>query len=606
MAKADNFGKNITISRGNVSSRVLPVKIHDLDSADTVLLENELGGPVRSVNFIYKSAGVNRPLRADEDNASSNLNKTFYRDQINKVANAVKEIIQAMEHPAAATSSSVSFRTVEERSPDPARRNKRLSVVAVAGLLAAVIFYLLFYFLVQRSSPPPDKSIAVIPFTDLSQAHDQEYFGDGMMAEIISHLSRIADLQVISRTSAMKYKGSLLSVNEIAKELGVSNILSGTVQKSGDQIRISVELTDGRNNKNLWSEEYERKLKDIFSIQTDVSTRVTEILKARLTPQEKGSLSKSYTDNPQAYKLYLKGRYFWDKRNKVSFDSAEVYFKRAIDVDPGYALAYSGLADCYIIVPFRGTQLENLPIANSYVKKALSIDSTLGEAWTTVGFIRSHIEFDWKGSRPIFEKAIRLNPNYSLAHLFYANMFFYPGDKERGMTELKKALDLDPLSTTLNYVLGRRYYELREYDRAIRQLQKSLTLTPDYPAANIIMGFCFVQMKKYKQAADAFHRLPAAEWDREVMLSYAYAMGGDKPGAKALLDKTTKEEKITSHYLLALAYIGLENTNEALAQLEQAYEARDIWMITLKIYPVLDPIRNEPRFKALMKKINLE
>jgi Tfp pilus assembly protein PilF len=216
------------------------------------------------------------------------------------------------------------------------------------------------------------------------------------------------------------------------------------------------------------------------------------------------------------------------------------------------------------------------------------------------------MEYDWKGSRPIFEKAIRLNPNYPLAHLFYANMFFYPGDKERGMSELRKALDLDPLSTTLNYVLGRRYYELRDYDQAIVQLQKTLKLTPNYPAANLYLGLCNMQMKDYQPAIDVFKRLPPDQWTRAIMLSYAYSMAGDKSRAKALLEKALKEERITSPYLLSLAYIGLGDTNKALTQLERAYETRDIFIITLKIDPELDPLRNEPRFKALQKKTNLE
>ena len=603
----DSLGRYIKLANGNVVSRILPIKIHDLDVEDKVMLESELGSVFRSIEFIFRAAGVNRPLRANEDHPHDNHNKTFYRDQINKVAIAVKEIIGVIQRPTSTPSTS-SFQTDEKRNwPKPARKNRRLAITAGIILLTILLSYLIFQSITSLKVDHPDKSIVVLPFEDLSEEHDQEYFSNGMMAEIINHLSKIGDLRVISRTSSMKYKGAMVSVSEIAKELGVSNILEGTVRKSGDRIRISVVLTDGKNNKTLWSENYDRDLKDILAVQTDVSTRVAEILKTKLTLQERGFLAKTYTDNPQAQKFYLKGRFFWDKRSRETYDSAERNFKRAIELDPGYALAYAGLADCYIIVNFKGkTQLETVPIAKAYLSKALSLDSTLGEAWTTVGFIQSMVEFDWKGSKPTFEKAIRLNPNYPIAHLFYSNVLFYWVSWERGMSEIKKALDLDPLSSTINYALGRRYYEMRDYDMAIRQLQKTLTIEPGYPAANLFLGLAYIQKKNYKQAIEVFNRLPTVAMQRGFMLSYAYSMEGEKELAQALLSKTTKEDGIDSHYLLALPYVGLGNFNEALAELEKAYEMKEIFISEIKVFPALDPLRSEPRFKALLKKVNLE
>ena len=216
------------------------------------------------------------------------------------------------------------------------------------------------------------------------------------------------------------------------------------------------------------------------------------------------------------------------------------------------------------------------------------------------------VEHDWKGSVPVFEKAIRLNPNYPIAHLFYSNVLFYTVSWERGMDKFKKAYDLDPLSSTINYALGRRYYEMRDYDQAIRQLQKTLTLEPGYPAANLFLGLSFLQKKNYKQAIEVFSGLQSVAMQRGFMLSYAYALEGDKARAKALLDKTIKEDGIDSHYLLALSYIGLENFNEALTELEKAYELKEIFLTELKVVPALDPLRNEPRFRALLKKVNLE
>ena len=262
-----------------------------------------------------------------------------------------------------------------------------------------------------------------------------------------------------------------------------------------------------------------------------------------------------------------------------------------------------------IVIPRRKREyheLEAIPIAKSYVTKALSLDSTLGEAWTTLGFIQSHREYDWEGSKAIFEKAIRLNPNHPFAYFYYGNVFFFNGDVQRGLNKTKRALDLDPLSTTLNFVLGRQYFHARQYDLAIKQLKKTLILDPDYPPAKIFLGLAYVQKKLYPQAIDIFAKLPTSRVEHGVLLSYGYAMAGEKARAKTELDKTLKEEGIRSPYWLAIVYIGLENFNEALTQLEKGYETREITMVGIKLSPELDPLRNEPRFKALLKKMNFD
>jgi len=611
MAKEDPFGRDIKLANGNVTSRILPIKIHNIDADDIALLENELGGVLRSIEFIYKSPGVNRPLKPNDERVE-NLNHTYYRDQINKVANAVKEIIVAIKNPTHTKQTAGTFRTLEKKKVDHStKKSKILAITGILLLLASLIFYGIFYFINPQKTENPDKWIAVLPFEDLSEKHDQEYFSDGMMVDIINRLSKIGDLHVISRTSSMKYKGAKTSVTEIALELGVTSILEGTVRKSGDRVKISVDLIDAKTEKHLWSEDYDyQELKDIISVQADVSMRVVEILKAKLTQQEKGSLSKVYTDNTEAYKLYLKGRFFWDKRTRESYDSAEMYFKKAIELDPGYALAYSGLADCYTLNQKGMTQVDAIPIAKEYVAKALSLDSTLSEAWTTVGFIQSHVEYDWKGSLPVFEKAIRLNPNYPIAHLFYGNVFFYTGDTKRGIVEAEKARELDPLSSSINGALGRHYYHARKYDLAIEQLQKTLTLDPNYIYVKQFLGLSFLQKKLYAQAVDVFAKLPIKQpqgVQRGFLLSYAYAIAGDKGRAQRELDSTIKEEGVfRSPYWLGIISISLGNFDEAINQLEKGYDLREIWMVNLKVNPEVDPLRNEPRFKALLKKMNLD
>ena len=598
LASNDSFGRDIKLLNGNVTSRILPVKINDIGSHDQGLIAKEIDGALRSIDFIFRSSGVNRPLTR-VDSRTENNNHLYYRDQINKVANAIRELLDAMRNTTA---------TVEPepllRLPFKTEKRNKIPVILASTLFLLLLFGLTYFFFIFKKEQQVDKSIAVLPFIDLSQEQDQEYFSDGMMEEILNHLAKIKDLRVISRTSSMQYKGAKVSVTEIAKELGVTNILEGSVRKSGDHVRITVQLIDAVNEKHLWSEDYDfKELKDIFAVQSDVSIRVAEILKTKLTQQEKESLSKAYSHDQQAYKYYLKGRFYWDKRTRQAFDSAEVYFKKAIEVDPAYALAYAGLADCYSFDTKGIPESEATPIAKSYVAKALSLDSTLGEAWTALGLIQSHREHDWEGAKKTFERAIRLNPNYPFVYLFYGNVFFCNGDLQRGIEENIKALDLDPLSLPLNFVLGNHYVMAREYDLAKKHGLRFKALFGYGPP---FLGLALLHEKKYQEAIDIFANLPATSVNYGLLLSYGYSISGDKTRAKEELDKTLKQIGIRSYYWLAIAYVGLANYDLALTQLEKSYEIREFQMNTLKVNTLLDPLRNEPRFKVLLKKMKFD
>jgi len=598
LARNDSFGRDIKLLNGNVASRILPVKINDISAHDQGIIAKEIDGALRSIDFIFRSAGVNRPLMRDDRRVESN-NHLYYRDQINKVANAIRELAEAMRN-TTATGESDSL----VRLPPKARKRIKTPVILASAVFVLLLSGLIYYFFMNRTDQQGDKSIAVLPFIDLSQEQNQEYFSDGMMEEILNHLAKIKDLRVISRTSSMQYKGAKISVTEIAKELGVTNILEGSVRKSGDRVRITVQLIDAVNEKHLWSEDYDfQELKDIFAVQSDVSIRVAEILKTKLSQQEKESISKTYSHDQQAYKYYLKGRFYWDKRTRESFDSAEVYFRKAIEVDPAYALAYAGLADCYTFDTKGIPESEATPIAKSFVAKALSLDSTLGEAWTALGLIQSHRERDWEGSKRTFERAIQLNPNYPFVYLFYGNVFFFNGDLQRGFKENRKALDLDPLSLPINAVLGNHFLMAREYDLAIKQGLRFKALFGYGPP---FLGLTLLHEKKYQEAIDIFANLPASNYTRGPLISYAYAIAGEKTRAKEELDKALKQEGIQSHFWSAIAYIGLGNYNLALTQLEKGYEMREFQMNAIKIHPLVDPLRHDPRFKALLKKMNLD
>jgi adenylate cyclase len=489
----------------------------------------------------------------------------------------------------------------------------RQSSVRRKLLVAAAAFLILLaaFFVYKKISHSPgfagEKSIAVLPFDNPGSEKMEEYVTDGITQDIIGNLSKISSLKkVIGWVSVRSFKRTTKTIKEIANELGVAAMLTGTFQKQDNKIRVIAELTEAETGKRLWGEDFEYKTTDISAIQTDVAGKIASALSAKLTLQEQTGLSKNSTENEEAYKDYIKGRYYWNQRTRESFDSAEFYFKKAIDIDPQFALAYSGVADCYALNQKGLSSAEATPIAKAYSSKALSLDSTLAEAWTTIGFIQSHVEYDWSGGKKILEKAIRLSPNYATAHLYYGNVLLFTGNINDGLNEVKKALELDPLSNSINWSLGNRYYTARKYDLAINQFQKTLILFPNNVGAKEWIGLSYLQKKMYSQAIDIFNKLPETVPEKSAELSYAYALAGDKSKAEEWLKKTLAAHSNLEAFWFALIYIGLKNYDEALTQLETGYDKRIIFMVAIKIAEDYDPLRNEPRFKALLKKMNFE
>ena len=483
-----------------------------------------------------------------------------------------------------------------------------ITTAIVALLIAAFFIYKNFY---SSSGFTGEKSIAVLPFENNGTDKSEDYINDGITQDIINNLSKISSLQkVIGWFSVRGFKNSNKSLKQIADELGVAAVLTGTIQRNAGNIRIITELIDVSTNKIIWHEDYNYSSKDLLSIQSNLAGEIVNALQASLTPEEKKELSKHYTENVEAYKFYRKGRYFWDQRSKESYESAEMYYKKAIELDPDYAIAYAGLADLYTFNQKGLTQIEAIPIAREYAMKALSLDSTLTEAQTTIAFIQFQYDYNFHDSKLAFQKIIHDNPNYPTAHLYYGNVLVYTGNIQEGLNENKKALSLDPLSTVLNMVLGKNYYYAREYDSAIAQLQKTLLLNPNFKSGNVILGLAFLQKKLYAKAIDAFSKVPPLSTDQGnsglIMLSYSYALTEDITAAKTTLEKVPNEYRIAWPYFLSYVYLSMGDTDTALTQLEYAYKLHSLGMVFLKTEPALDPIRNEPRFKALMKMMNFE
>jgi adenylate cyclase len=490
-------------------------------------------------------------------------------------------------------------------------KKKWLVILSTIIVLAIAIFFIANYLKDKKGFTGKDKSVVVLPFENYTNDPDQDGLINGITEEITTQLAKISDIKVIGRTSAVLYKKSKKPLDQIAEVLGVSAYLEGSVQKVGNKVRITAQLIDANTQEHIWADRYDRDLKDIFSMQSEVAQQIATQLHAKLTEEEKDRINKSPTTNIEAYKFYRKGRSFWDKRTKESFDSAEANYKRAIDIDPDYALAYSGLADLYIYNLKGLSQLEAIPIARDYATKALSLDSTLSEPLATLGFIQSAFDYDWARSKITLEKAIALNPNYPTAHLFYGNLLQYTGEsKDRGINEIKKALSLDPLSVNLNYVLGRNYYYAGKYDSAYEQLKKTLAFDSGFNLAKGNFIYVLLERKNYPEAFELIKQLPESavsvvNYYQGATLSYAYAVSGDKTAAKTELMKTLAKYPDQSPYNIARAYLSINDYNSALNNLEKAYQQKDIWMYILHVDPTFDPIRNQPRFKELMKKMRL-
>jgi adenylate cyclase len=484
--------------------------------------------------------------------------------------------------------------------------------IVLTGL--AIVSLIAIYFILKSFSAPQgfkgEKSIAVLPFENIEADPNEEYLSDGITQGIISNLSKVASLEkVIAWFSVRGFKKTNKTLNQISAELNVAAILSGRIQKHDNKMQISVELIEARTNKRLWGDDFEYLEKDILSIQPTVAKEIANALSATITPEEGKRISKNYTENIEAYKLYRKGRSFWDKRSMESYDSAEANYKKAIDLDPDYALAYAGLADCYTFNQKGLSQVEAIPIARDYATKALQLDSNLAEAQTTLAFIQSHFDYDWAGAKIKFRKIIKENPNYSFAHLYYGNVLLFTDEKELGLAETRKALSLDPLSATFNFVLGRNYYFARKYDSSLAQLQKNITLNPKFFSSYYFLGLVYFENKKFDLANNAFSRLPDTLTDQGYGLltkCYGFARSGDIARAHRIFSQIPANVVKTFPVFIAYYYMASGDVQKALDYLEEANKIHTLYMLAMKVDPIFDPIRNEPRFKTLLKKMNFE
>jgi TolB-like protein/Flp pilus assembly protein TadD len=457
----------------------------------------------------------------------------------------------------------------------------------------------------------PEKSIAVLPFENLSRDPDNAYFADGIQEEILTRLAKIADLKVISHTSTQQFQSSPDNLPEIAKQLRVANILEGSVQKAGDQVRVNVQLINAASEAHLWAESYDRKLTDAFAIESEIAKTVADTLQAKLTGSEKRAISARPTENPAAYQDYLKGRYFWNKRTSDDFKTAISYFEQAVDKDPAFALAYVGLADTYVLLPaFTWAAPEDtMPKAKVAAQKALELDDKLAEAHTSLAMVLRAYDFDYNRAVTEFQRALELNPNYAPAHYWFGtHVLSALGRFDEAVTEVKRALELDPLSLVANVDLGTTYVYARRFDDAIDQLRKAIELDTNFYYAHYELGIALKCKGQIDAAIAELEKAHQLNDDPIVpgLLGQAYAAGGRRDDALKILAQLKNESarRYVPAYTFAVIYLGLGDKEEALRWLEKDFSDRDGWNIGfIKVDPMLDPLRGDPRFEALAQKV---
>ncbi len=488
------------------------------------------------------------------------------------------------------------------------RRNPSTTVLGTLLLALAAGLSLTLW---NRKPPVINpKSIAVLPFENLSPVPNNAYFVDGIHEEILTRLAKIADLKVTSRTSTQRYRSKPRNLAAIAKELGIANILEGSVQETGDQVRVNVQLINAQTDSHLWAETYDRKLTDIFLVETDIAETIANNLKAKLTRSERQAIAARPTANPEAYELYLKGRFFWNKRTGPHLRQAIDYFNHAIAKDPNYALADAGLADCYALLCEYSdlSPKESYPKAKAAAMKALELDNTLGEAHTALAYSLINYDWDWQSAEREYQRAIQLNPNYATAHQWYAECLSILGRHIEAIAEIKKAQQLDPLSLIINQGVGGKFLYARRYDEAMAQFQRTLELYPRFPPTHQRLGWCYIQKRRYDEAIAEMQR--AVEFSGKstqmiAALGYAYAAAGRRDTAQGIiveLERRSKESYV-DNYFVATIFAALGEKDEAFALLNKACAERSYWMPWLKIDFQLDNLRSDSRFEALVKRV---
>jgi TolB-like protein/Flp pilus assembly protein TadD len=513
------------------------------------------------------------------------------------------------------------IKRTEDVDPSAAARAPKkhtwIYVIIIGAGISAALFFLGRYTAGNKTvaTTPNElsaKSIAVLPFDNLSRDPDNAFFAEGVQDEILTRLAKVADLKVIARTSTQKFKSAPENLPDIAKQLGVANILEGSVQKVNDQVRVNVQLVNAVTNAHLWAEIYDRKLTDIFAVESDIAKTIADQLQAKLTGSEKQMIAAQATSDTTAYELYHKGRALWEKRTGDNIPKAIVFYEQAIAYDPNYALAYAGLSSAYILSPFyAGTdRLSTSPKAKEAALKALRLDPNLAEAHAALGKVLFFSEIDLAGAMREYKRAIELEPNDAGAHHWLGNDSLAAlGQFEEAIAEGRRSVELDPLSIVINADLGETFYYAKRYDESVTQLRKTLEIDPTSFYTHYNLGIALQAKGDLPGAIVEYEKAKQLSSDNllvSTLYAAAKAQAGDKDAARRMLsdlDKESQHREVLG-YWRTLLYLSLNNKEEALRWLEQSFKERDGSNINwIKVDPLLDSLHGNPRFEALVQKV---
>jgi serine/threonine-protein kinase len=492
-------------------------------------------------------------------------------------------------------------------------KNRKLSFIVSSIVLLFAVVGFDYWFLANRSTNTKQiESIAVMPFVNENGNADNEYLSDGMTETLISSLSQLPKLSVKARSSVFRYKGRDIEPQTVGSELSVQAVLTGRVVQRGDNLLLSIELADTKTGNALWTEQYNRKTTDLVALQSEIARDVSQKLRLRLSGAEERRVAKSYTTNTEAYQLYLKGRFYWNKRTGEGLKKSVEYFNQAIEQDPNYALAFAGLAESYVI--FSGfavsTPQEAYPKAKAAAKKALEIDETLAEAHAALGLELLAYEWNAEESSREFQRAIELNPNYATARHWYGNQnLLYTGHFDEAIAEMKRAQELDPLSLVINTDLGDTYFYARQYDKAIEQLRKTIEMDQSFYYAHYELGMAYEMKGSYAEAIAHYQKARGLNNDPRVLALLGHALAASGKHNEALktlseLKKTAKQHYVPA-YNFAIVYAGLKDRDQAFEWLEKSYQDRSSRMAILKVDPFLDNLRSDPRLTDLIGRVGL-
>ncbi|HEV2084322.1 MAG TPA: tetratricopeptide repeat protein, partial [Gemmatimonadales bacterium] len=496
-------------------------------------------------------------------------------------------------------------------APNSRKLTARPAVLGAALLLLAVVGYVAL-LRVKPGGGAPLASAAVLPFVDLSPQKDQEYFSDGLTEELITSMSQVPGLRVAARTSSFQFKGQNPDVHEVGRKLDVGAVLEGSVRKSGNRLRVSTQLISVKDGYQLWSESYDRDLADVFAVQEDIARAIVAALRVRLAPARDSALAARPTGDLQAYDLYLKGRFAWNQRTGPALKEAVRYLEQAVARDSTFARAWAGLADAYLlVVPYAGgSPADTWRKAQAATRKALALDSTSAEAYTSLAYGNMIYEWDWSVAEENFQRAIRADPSYATGHHWYGDFLAGRGRLDESLREMRRAHELDPLSRQIGTELGWVYYLMRRSDEAAAQIRQVLDLDPNYAQAHMRLGLVQIQQHRYPDAVASFKR--SIELNAFYPLSvgglaFAYAASGNRSAALGLLKELKRRsgKELVPPVTIAFAYAGLGDVAHAIEWLNRGIDQRDIYIPENFFDPMLDPLRKDPRFGRVLTRMGL-